>query len=58
MLTTINRGELVQQLQDIGYPKWVDKPYPFLKGYKVPKFTQFIGEDNHTILKSMMKFFS
>ena len=29
------------------YPDWIDKLLPFSRGYKVPEFVLFLGEDKH-----------
>ncbi|XP_050211887.1 uncharacterized protein LOC126662044 [Mercurialis annua] len=54
-----NQGQLVDMLERLGvdlrpmprpsymkpYPDWIDKLYPFPRGYKVPEFSLFSGEE-------------
>ncbi|GAV77281.1 hypothetical protein CFOL_v3_20752 [Cephalotus follicularis] len=38
------------------YPEYIDREHPFPKGYKVPEFTLFSGDDNITTLEHVARF--
>ena len=38
------------------YLEWVDKMMPLPKGYKVPNFTTFLGDDDKSTMEHVSRF--
>lgn len=66
----LERNYMVEALQQLGidvrplmrptsrkpYPDWIDRVHPFPKGYKVPEFVLFSGEEKKSTIEHIARF--
>lgn len=66
----LERNYMVEALQQLGidvrplmrptsrkpYPDWIDRVHPFPKGYKVPEFVLFFGEEKKSTIEHIARF--